>query len=223
LIGSAKGLGNENEARAAQHELDELAANDPEKAALDERLAAVIRGEAPQNNPERLQLADRAYEKRLYAASTRLYGEALAADPKLADDRQAQHRYNAACAAALAAAETGTPPPLTPPSQGGETKEEEARLMAADSPRSDTERAKLRSQARTWLEAELAAWTNLLASANAQSRQSIAETLKHWQQDADLAGVRDETALAKLPALEQEEWKALWGRINGLLNKASRP
>ena len=38
------------------------------------------------------------------AAAARLWGEALEADPKLAEDRQAQHRYNAACAAALAAA-----------------------------------------------------------------------------------------------------------------------
>jgi hypothetical protein len=91
------------------------------------------------------------------------------------------------------------------------------------SPKSGTDRAKLRNQARTWLEAELATWTKLLTSANREQRQAIIATLKHWQQDADLAGVRDEAALAKLPATEQEQCKALWGRVDALLNKASRP
>ncbi len=103
-----------DEARAAQRELDELAANDPAKVALEERLAAVIRGDRPKDNRERLQLAYRAYEKTIYAASARLYAEALEADPKLGDDRRAQHRYNAACAAVLAAR---TPPPYPPPSR----------------------------------------------------------------------------------------------------------
>ena len=114
LIKAAKGLGNDDEARAAQRELDELAASDPTIAALDRRLAAVIRGEAPKDNRERLQLADRAYEKTLNAVSTQLYAEAIEADPKLADDRHAQHRYNAACAAALAAAAVTTPTPPSP-------------------------------------------------------------------------------------------------------------
>ena len=46
------------------------------------------------------------------------FADALAADPKLADDRQAQHRYNAACAAALAAAEKVTP--TVPPRNNGD-------------------------------------------------------------------------------------------------------
>jgi hypothetical protein len=93
----------------AQRELDELAASDPATIALEKRLAALIRGEASKDNRERLQLADRAYEKGLYAASARLFAEAIEADPKVADDRQTQNCYNTACAAALAAAAKTTP------------------------------------------------------------------------------------------------------------------
>jgi len=253
LVVAAKALGNPDEARAAQQELDEFAATDPAKVALDRRLAAVIRGAAPKDNRERLQLAYRANEKTLYAASARLYAESLEADPTLAGDRQAQHRYNAACAAALAASGTNTPT-LPSPVKGEEKTDLHALKDARrderassspirreattrnSSPRvgedtgggagahlTDTERAKLRNQARTWLEAELATWTKLLGSANTQQRQALAEALKHWQEDTDLAGVRDESALAKLPELEREGWKSLWAKVDALLAKARRP
>src|SRR5262249_9957670 len=77
--------------------------------ALDRKLAAVLRGAEVANTIERLQLAWLCQQpfKRLYHASARLYGDAFAADPKLADDLQAQLRYKAACAAALAAAGKG--------------------------------------------------------------------------------------------------------------------
>jgi serine/threonine-protein kinase len=201
LIEAAKGLGKADEAGAAQRELDELVASDPAMAALDQRLAAVIRGDATKDNRERLELADRAYEKRLYAACTRLYGEAFEADSNVAENRQAQHRYNAACAAVLAAGVKSTPT-LPSPAKGEE---------------------KFRSQARAWLEAELAAWTKLLASANREQRRAIAETLRHWQQDTDLASVRDEAALAKLREDERKAWMSLWANVDALLAKARKP
>jgi hypothetical protein len=211
LLTAAKALGNDGEASAAQRELRELAATDPAKAVLDTRMAAVLRGDTPKDNRELLQLAYRAYEKKLYGDSTRLYSEALAADPKLAGDRQAQHRYNAACAAALAAA-SGTGRPDRKETSG-----------QAEKPLTDADRAKFRKQARSWLEAELATWTKLLASANAQQRRAIAETLKHWQQDADLSGVRDKHALDSLPEGERAMWKTLWADVDRLLKKALTP
>ncbi|MGO9922041.1 MAG: protein kinase domain-containing protein, partial [Isosphaeraceae bacterium] len=213
LVAAARALGNHDQARAAQRELDELAARDPAKVALDQRLAAVIRGAAPTDNRERLQLADRAYEKTLYAASNRLFAEALQADPKLADDRQAQHRYNAAALAAGAKNTPALPSAFKGQDTGG----------AAEKPLTEVDRTQFRNQAHTWLEAELATWTKLLGSANAQQRQPIAKTLKHWQQDADLASVRDEAALAKLPAEEREGWKSLWAKVDALLARARTP
>jgi len=120
LIKAANAVGNAEEARTAQRELDELAASDPATIALDKRLAAVLRGGPPKDNRERLQLAARAYKKKLFGDSVRLYAESLEADPKLADDRRAQHRYNAACSAALAAAGGKTTPTLPSPIKGEE-------------------------------------------------------------------------------------------------------
>jgi hypothetical protein len=99
----------------------------------------------------------------------------------------------------------------------------EDRGGGAAPPPTDADRTKLRNQARAWLEAELARWAKLLGSATAQQRQSIAKTLKHWQDDADFSGVRDEAALAELPRDEREAWKSLWARVGALLRKARKP
>jgi hypothetical protein len=44
--------------------------------------------------------------------------------------------------------------------------------------------------------------------------------LAHWQKDSDLAGLRDVTALAKLPAQEQKAFAQLWADVAALLKKA---
>ena len=117
----------------------------------------------------------------------------LRLDPKLGDDRQAQHRYHAVCYAALAAAGQGRT----------------ARL-------DDAAKAKLRRQAFDWLKAELTAWNQSFDSGPPQDRPAILRTLNWWWEDTDLAGVRDEAALAKLPADERKEWRALWARVPGM-------
>src|SRR5262249_23060941 len=140
-----------------------------------------------------------------------LYAAALEADPKLANDRQRQHRYNAASAAALASTSGSAP------ADRNETSGQvEHPLTAAD-------RENFRNQARGWLEAELATWTKLLESAKGVQRQAIDEALKHWQQDSDLASIRDETALAKLPENERKAWKSLWANVDALLTEARKP
>ena len=103
LVMACGGMGDESGAAEARRELAKLEANDPRWVTVDQRLAAVLKGEAAKNNAERLALARRAYDTRRYAAAAKLWGDAVEADPKLADDRQAQHRYNVACAAVLAA------------------------------------------------------------------------------------------------------------------------
>jgi serine/threonine-protein kinase len=212
LIEAAKALGNDDETRAAQRELDGLVSSDPAKAALDQRLAAVIRGETPKDNRERLQLAYRACEKKLYCESAHLFDDALQPDPKLADDRQAQHRYNAACAATLAAA-SGTGPPDRKETSGRREK-----------PLTDADRAKFRNQARAWLEAELKAWSGLIGSTKGnEQRQAIARTLEHWREDTDLASVRDKHALDSLSEGERAMWKTLWADVDRLLKKALTP
>jgi tetratricopeptide (TPR) repeat protein len=200
LIKAARALGDSSGAAEAQRELAKLRDSDPATAALDARLAAIIKGDQqPKDNAERLRLAQRAYDKALYATSARLWSEALAADPKLADDRVAQHRYNAACCAALAVAGKGE-----------------------DDPRPDeAARANLRAQALGWLKSELAAWSKALDSGDPKARAAVAATLRDWKQDPDLAGVRQADAVVKLPEAERAGWDALWSEVERLLGRAS--
>ncbi len=170
------------------------------KAALAERLPALLNGkDHPRDAAERLVFAQMCHDIKRHAAAFRLWSEALAADPKLGDDRQLQHRYNAARAAVLAAAGAGSDEP--PPSKEAKTK--------------------LRAQAREWLKAELAAWSKLLESASAQDRTTIARKMNHWRVDSDLAAIREPSALAQLPEAEAKEWQALWAEVDALAKKAA--
>ncbi|MGO9462565.1 MAG: protein kinase domain-containing protein [Isosphaeraceae bacterium] len=198
LINAAGGQKDAKGAAEARRALEELKASDQRFADLDARLAAVLKGDAPKDNTERLALAQRAYDTGRHYTAARLWGEALATDPKLTDDRQAQCRYNGACAAALAGC--------------GKTQDNPAPDEAT--------RAKLRAQARAWLDAEFAAWTRLLPSAKPQERAAIAATLEHWQADTDLAGVREPEAIDALPEPERAGWRELWKNVAEVLARA---
>ncbi len=199
LIPAALGSGHPDEAAEAKRQLEELRKSDPRLKALDARLASVIEGkQTPTNDAERIQLAYRANAKSLHAASAGLFAQALDHDPKLADDRQLQHAYNAACAAALAAA--------------GQAKD--------DPPPDPAAQAKLRGQAGDWLRAELARWAKLLDDSPADSKAKIAATLEHWKRDSDLAGIRDQKALARLSDEERAAFERLWKDVDQLLARA---
>ncbi len=116
----------------------------------------------------------------------------------MADDLQAWDRYNAACCAALAAAGQG---------EGG------AKL-------DDKERGRLRQQSLGWLRADLILWDKQVQAGTPQVRAGVQKTLEHWMEDADLMGVRDAAALAKMPEVERAEWKKLWADVEALRKKA---
>jgi hypothetical protein len=168
---------------------------------LDRRLAVIQAGkEKAADDAERLMLADlcRKPFKKLYGASERFYAEAFANDAKLADDMQSWNRYNAACAAALAGC-----------GQGNDADKLEAAA-----------RARLRKQALEWLRTDFAYWTNHAESDKPTDRELVRKTLKHWQDDRDLAGVRDVKELERLPAGEGEAWRKLWAEVEALLKNA---
>jgi tetratricopeptide (TPR) repeat protein len=199
MVDAAQRLHDTEGTAEAKRELARFQATDPALKALDDRLAAVIRGDqAPTDEAERLRLARRAYDTALHAAAVKLWSEALTANPGLGDDRKAQHRYSAACAAAAAARGKGedVPPP-----------DESARSV-------------FRRQAREWLRAELKAWTQVSSDVKPGNKELVAQALAHWKQDTDLAGVRDEPDLAILPEAERAEWQALWEDVDHLLAKA---
>jgi tetratricopeptide (TPR) repeat protein len=166
---------------------------------LDGRLPAILKREAhPIDAAEQNEYAQLCYCKKLYAASARLRAEAFAADPKLADDLESGHRFDAACAAALAA----------------EGKGKDADGL------SDAERARWRKQALAWLRADLKANAKLLEGGNPQDRRLVAQRLRRWQRDQDFASLRESDALAKLSVDEQEACKQLWAKVEELLANA---
>lgn len=164
---------------------------------LDAKAAAVLAGEAqPAEAAEYVALAEFCQRhKKWYATAVRFYADAFAARPTLADDLKAGHRYNAACVAAVAA--------------GGDN-----RLDGG-------ERARLRRCGLEWLTADLAARVNCADSAGTHS--DLRRTMQHWQQDPDLAGVRDAVALAELPEAERVGWQQLWAAVADLLKRKDEP
>jgi tetratricopeptide (TPR) repeat protein len=172
-------------------------------AGLDAKLSAVLGDKAPPADAaEAVALAGFCRQhKQLPAAAARLYAEAFAAQPKLADDLQAQHRHAAACCAALAAAGTGQDAGQLDPQA----------------------RAALRQQALRWLRADLDAWTVRLMTAEAPQRAAILQALQQWQQEGDLAGLRDEKALAALAADERAAWRKLWADVAERIRQARQP
>jgi hypothetical protein len=71
-----------------------------------------------------------------------------------------------------------------------------------------------------WLNADVAAWSKILATCPPEVRQSITQTLQHWKADTNLTGIRDPAATAKLPREEQKACAPLWAEVDALLKKA---
>ena len=168
-------------------------------APFQRKLPAFLSGDfKPTTTDERLGLSELCRIKKLYSVSAGLYADAFAADPKLADDLPAAHRYDAACFAAMAAAGEG---------------QDAAKL-------NETEKARLRKQAVGWLRADLALWTKLNDTGPRAARAEVQRRMKHWQQDGDVAGVRDAAALTKLPDEERAACEKLWSDVASLLQKS---
>jgi tetratricopeptide (TPR) repeat protein len=163
------------------------------------RLPAVLRGEdRPAKASEWLELADLCGNRNLHAAAARMVTEAFKADPALADDREASHRYNAARNAALAARGKGQDDPAP---------DQDARL-------------RLLSLALGWLEAERTAWEPRLAAGSVVDRTWIVRMLNHWKHDPDLAGLRDAALVKTLPVSYQNACVAFWAKVDGMLERA---
>ena len=157
---------------------------------LDRQLLAFLDdGAAPKGVSEQLALADLCVNyKRYQATATRLYADAFASRPALADDLDKGHRYQAACAAVLAAA-----------GQSRETKALDA-----------TEQSTLRARALAWLRADLDVLTKRSRANQSEVILLLLEKLPQWQQEPALASVRDAKGLAALPAAELTAWRLLW-------------
>ena len=169
--------------------------------ALEDRLPAIVRGMDKPADDEGLEAAELCFVKQHYATAARLFAEALAAAPDLTQDPRAGHRFNAARAAALAGCGRG---------------DDAAGL-------GEPGRRNWRKQARECLQLDLAAWAKKLDTGTAADRIQARKTLSQWQQDPDLAGLRDAAALDKLPPAECQECRALWNDVDARLERARSP
>ena len=159
-------------------------------AAIIHRLANVLNGvDRPRDDAERTVFAQICYDRKLFGASARLWTEVFHSQPKLADDMNAQYRYNAACSAALAGSKKGKDEP----------------------PLLDVAQSNWRKKALDWLKSDIGAWSKLSEGSSPQKRQAIAQTLQQWKADPDLAGLREAIALSKLPEDEQKACRAPLG------------
>jgi tetratricopeptide (TPR) repeat protein/tRNA A-37 threonylcarbamoyl transferase component Bud32 len=169
---------------------------------LDERLSTILDGKAePAGAAEWLALAQFCRQhKRLHATAARFYAAAFAADPKLQNDVEHQHRYNAARSSALAA--TG--------------QADDARCLP------DRVVTALRKQALRWLREDLALYTARPATNKRPDDHLIRQRLSGWLNEADLAPFRETRALARLEDDEREEWLRLWREVTTWNNHRSR-
>jgi serine/threonine protein kinase/Flp pilus assembly protein TadD len=168
---------------------------------LDARLQDILSGKAqPEDAAERVTLANICLLKRLYRRAASLFEGAFAEEADLATDLKGGHRYKAACAAALAGAGKG---------------EDAAKL-------DDKERVGWRKKALTWLQADLDRWKKQLKEEEASSAKAQ-QKFRHWLADPDLAGIREEAALAQLPEAERQQWQKLWKKVRALAPAPKQP
>jgi serine/threonine-protein kinase len=163
-------------------------------------LDAALKGEwKPAGAEERIAFGQAAKLKKRFAAAARLYELAFTEQPQLAEQLRVGHRYDAACYAALAGCGQG----------------QDADKL------DDKERIRLRTLALDWLRADVKAWQARLEQGNPEARKETLRFLRHWQTDADLVGIRDQSAVAKLPAEERAAFQSLWADVEALVQKAA--
>jgi tetratricopeptide (TPR) repeat protein len=166
---------------------------------LEGQLPSFLEGKTTPASPEeRIELAGLCSLKHLHRAAAGFWQKAFTDKPQLAEDLQAGHRYNAACAAALAGCGQGKDADKT----------------------DDKERDRLRHQALDWLRADLQAQRLLLEKDAKNAGPTVAVLMRHWLADPDFAGVRGDKALAKLPEAERQPWQKLWSAVADMLKRA---
>jgi serine/threonine-protein kinase len=151
----------------------------------------------PRDNDERLALLGVCQFTSRSLALARLYADAFAADPSLAEDQQTGRRCKAARAAALVGSARG---------------EDVARV-------GEPERARWRQQARQWLRADLAAWNQAL-DRDPSAARDLLWRVGVWRGDSELTGLFEPAELDKLAPDERKACVALSKEIDGLLTRA---
>jgi tetratricopeptide (TPR) repeat protein len=169
-------------------------------AALAKELPAFLRGDAmPDDAKDRLLLGRMCLSPdKVFRSAARFFAAAYDTKQAAAEDLESSHRLDAARAAVLAAAGLG---------------DDTAALSPGD-------QARLRKQALSWLQVDLLLWSKKAASSKDADRVAADRAMKRWRAYADLASVRAETSLAKLPREERTAWREFWAGTDAVREQA---
>jgi tetratricopeptide (TPR) repeat protein len=135
------------------------------------------------------------HKRKRFQEASAAFGKAIALAPK---EARPALRYAAACDAVLAGCGQG----------------EEAATL------DDAKRSQLRRQARDWLQDNLRLYRQQFQTGNRQAARMTAAGLSQWQQDTDLALMREPAELAKLSEDERQTWQVFWSDVKELAEQA---
>jgi serine/threonine-protein kinase len=149
----------------------------------------------PTEDEDRAILLAASLALRDNARAAKLYAELLPSNSKMGQvTRQSSHR--AACIAALAGA-----------GDDASTLDESGR-------------AQCRAWARRWLGIELDRATEDLSALPPERRRELANRLNSWTNDPELASLRQQAALERLPEAERKACERLWDRLEEVVKAA---
>jgi tetratricopeptide (TPR) repeat protein len=172
--------------------LNRLAAHCEELVKREHQLSDVLAGKEQITPNRRRQLAIVCLLTRRYDDAVRLFDDAFAAQPALADDVLSDARLEAACAAARAAEQTRDVP----------------------------ERVRLLNKAIAWLHADLAVWSGVLDRGKESERQLLLKSVYPWRWEPRLASIREREAILGWLPEQQAQCRALWRDVNALIMRA---
>ena len=84
---------------------------------------------------------------------------------------------------------------------------------------SDAQKTQRLTEALHWLELTLSSYSALFDRDADNQGPQIKRILTLWLNDPDLASVRDEQQLAKLPRTAQEQWEKLWNDVKSMITR----
>jgi serine/threonine-protein kinase len=176
----------------------------------------------PQDNDERIALLGACQSRGLSRAAARLYADAFAADPGLAD------RMTTECFRRAIEAYGSTADPIAAFNSACRYLAARCAALAAcgqgkDGDKlSEPERARWRKHAREWLQADLTMWVARLDSDSSLERHLARRMLTQWQTDPELAGLREPSAMDELSADERKDCLAIWREVRAALRRTTK-
>jgi tetratricopeptide (TPR) repeat protein len=170
----------------------------------------------PQDNNERLALLGICESEALYATASRLCADAFAADPDLAERlttqclRRAAQESNKSNRTEALISEIRYRAARCAASAGCGLGKDGSKLSAA-------ERTHWRRKALEWLRTDLVVLSETLVGGLPADRGLAKELLTLWQDEPDLAGLREPARLKMLAADERNAFLSLWAEVGAVL------